>query len=127
MKTKRWFGPCGIPLAMGLLLTVGGCSPGGKVIRAEHGELTFTSFVDGSEQTMQVPPDSSITLDGEPAALEDIEEGDKVSVEVDDRNGEKVATSVIAQSPPAEEEPSVEPSDPDYPVEDEPLFDPIGP
>lgn len=131
MKASILHGSLGLLMATGLLLLVGGCGHSGKVALAENGELTFTSL-DGSDQTLKVAPESKITLDGQPAELEDLDEGDSVSVLVDEREGERVATNVRAQSKekqaerevPMERSPA-EPTDDPSPHTEEP--EPIPP
>lgn len=89
-----------------VLLSVGlffaGCtqSPqsGNRVVSAGDNELTIAAEHGKAELTYDVAPDAKITLDARPVRLEDLDAGDAVHVDIDQREGEHVAMKVTATS-----------------------------
>ncbi len=116
-----------------------------RVVSAGDHQITVTDD-DGHElQSHEVAADAEITLDGHPAALEDLESGDAVEITVEEREGRELATHVIAKSKvttndrhdasdrdllPLDPDPAVDSdlaSKPDMdPSLDDPLNDPVG-
>ncbi|MBI1315195.1 hypothetical protein GC176_28220 [bacterium] len=68
------------------------------VVRASDGHLTVRSQGDASEQTRDVAADAAITIDGQPATLEDLHQGDTVRLKTEQRQGAEVVTQIKAHS-----------------------------
>lgn len=69
-----------------------------KIVSTGDNELTVADEQQQTQQTHEVAPDAQITLDGQPAALKDLESGDAVEVKVQQRDGKEVATDIKAKS-----------------------------
>lgn len=69
-----------------------------KVVHAGDGELTVRDEQQQTQQTHEVASDAQITLDGQPAALDELETGDTVELKVEPRGGKEVATDIKAKS-----------------------------
>jgi hypothetical protein len=116
--------------AASLLMLVAGCGQmhSSKVISAGDGTLTVTetSFDPMAEETIttyRVAADAEVIIDGEPATLEELQEGDAVSVVTENRDDGPVATKIEAQSTAqvqSPEEPAPQPESP-HPLPPQPL------
>lgn len=85
-------------LATVSVLVLSGCGRVGTVVSADNRQLTY-SLADGSQETVLVASDADVTLDGEPAQLNQFQAGDSVRVITEQRDGGKhVATLIQAQS-----------------------------
>jgi uncharacterized protein (TIGR03000 family) len=70
----------------------------GKVVKAVDGKLTMTGK-DGSKHTHDVPATAAITRDGKTSKLEDLKEGDMVTVTMSkDDKGKDLVTKIEAHS-----------------------------
>ena len=66
----------------------------GEVLRSADGKLTITI-----EQNQQVTADTKITLNGQPATLEDLQPGDRVTIRMRDQNVAVAINATRTQSP----------------------------
>lgn len=113
-------------LAMTALAAVAiGCGAveSGTVIEVTDNSVTLADDTSFAQATYRISPDASILKDGEPAVLEDIQQGDEVSVTVSkDSEGNEVATMVSAESNGAADESGTEGEAPLYgqPVQEPP-------
>lgn len=97
-----------------------GCneSYGTKIVTADEGRLTVSDAQGKDYKTHEVATDATITLDGAPAKLEELNSGDAVSVKVEDREGLEVATEITASTDATPETtPSAAPSAANTPTE----------
>ena len=116
----------GLALAIVLALATG-CnrSYAHRIVETGESEITVSDREGLDIQTHEVAPDASITLDGEPADLEELAPGDAVNVKVESRDGMEVATEIDAvKEEPAEDSvtPAEEPAPAFEPTESEPGF-----
>lgn len=119
--------------ALGAAMLVTGCEPTyghmNKVVSTTDNELTMSDESGMEQETHEVAADAKITLDGAEAALIDLDQGDSVSVTVEEREGKEVATEIkaVSKEKAAAEAESVPPQQFDNPAEPltpQPGFDP---
>jgi hypothetical protein len=70
----------------------------GKVVSAGDGKLVMTDADGTNEHTHAITDTCKITLDGQPAKLEDLKEGNAVTVTTEEQDGKDVVTAVAATS-----------------------------
>jgi hypothetical protein len=91
-----------IAIAAVVLVGAVGCTKSpqdrNRVVTVGDNKLTTVNSGAGDQKTYDVAPETQITLDEEPAKLEDLDEGDAVAVMTEDREGERVAMRIVATS-----------------------------
>ena len=122
-----------LPLAavLSLVAFATGCSEsyGHRVVRADENQLTIVDANGIAQKTHEVAADASITIDGQPAVLQELDPGDPVHVKVELQDGKEVATEIKAKTKepesPEATSPATDPTLPNeqplQPTEDEPV------
>lgn len=112
-----------LALTTGVAL-IGGCGKMGyanaeRVVKVENGQLTVAEE-DGTEpRTRRVAPDAEITLDGQPATLTELQNGDAVKVTIELQQGSEVVKKIEARS-----KENVSPDKPADPITEPPVLPP---
>ena len=94
-----------LPLGVGLLALVlfvsapawAADSHQGKVVGVDDEKLTMTTMAGEHQHTHEVPPEATITCDGEPCSLADLKAGDTVTVTLDKQGEKMVVTKIEAK------------------------------
>jgi hypothetical protein len=100
-------------LAVAGLTLFSGCGQSAfadKVISVGERELTVAKGPNEPAETLQVAPDVEVVLDGEPAALQDLQPGDFVQLTKESLGEQEFVVKIDANRPPAEQ-PASEPGD----------------
>jgi hypothetical protein len=87
-----------------------------KVISVGERELTVAKGPTETAETLQVAPDVEVVLDGEPAALQDLQPGDFVQLTKESQGEQEIVVKIDASRPPGDQ-PVSEPSDPEESIE----------
>ena len=69
----------------------------GKVLLAKDGKISLLDK-DGNSEVFEVAPDAKITLDGQPAKLDEIAGGNRAKVTVKTTGDKKLATVIEVKS-----------------------------
>ena len=70
----------------------------GIVVKAGDGKLTMTLKDGKNEHTHDVALDATITRDGKDCKLNELKQGDKVTVTTEKKAGKEQATRIVAKS-----------------------------
>lgn len=98
------FGIAGMAVALiATVALISGCSrsfaSADRVVRAEEGTLTVAEENGLNQETHEVAPDAEVTLDGQPAALEELDRGDAVRLKTEKQeDGTEVVKKIEAKS-----------------------------
>jgi hypothetical protein len=122
---------CVAGLAMVLMATVAlisGCGQNfanaDRVVSVEEGQLTTAEENGRSEKTHEVADDAEVVIDGQLAALEDLDSGDSVKLTTEEQDGVEVVKKIDAKSKEAVE---AEEAEADKSTIDSPIDSPTAP
>lgn len=99
-------------LAIVWLTTLSGCSQSnaGKILATGEDTLTVSQGTDQAPEEHKVAPDAKVTLDGQPAQLDDLKPGDSVRVTTEKEGEQEVAVAIVAQRETGEQTAPAQPS-----------------
>lgn len=84
-----------------LTVSLAGCGTrveAGRVVQAEGDRLTMTDKHTEDQKTFELAADTEITVNGQPATIDQIQPGDSVTVKTQEQDGRRLAVKVEANS-----------------------------